>query len=542
MEDFLFLRACPVLCVSKEDLEYAFGKFGKAETLTKLAEIIIENYDFPYVRQCVPRVPPPQGLPETRCVDISKPQQSTSSRIGGYRASRLSDNDDGEKIPGITLMLNDIQTRTDWILDTFLEKHRMKCWVAVQGKPKRWQHQSDERNEQRSPFARATNVELLAKVIEEYSADLITHDGIRDVILKRGELIPPNTELYIQTLLNLKPTSIVFERITFGVGLAAAAIYCASSKSSSSINCSFNLEDSVENPEAAADMKEFVSNLNGGGGCSSDDTTNLKEASLYFIDAIPYGTHDVRAFLGEKSTPRFLSHTQHIRKYLIDPLTQIVSRVAEDKTSRVAIVISLKELSAQPTIEPFFLFLLSDEFFTKNVELVGALVSKQKDYAVFLIAIHPKTRLHPVAKEKYSQILKSKYPELFGETTEEDVFKFSSPIIKKSTATSPPPPPTNQNWEAECLAALKLPTTIEKPIPAQGPRLLKCAAVLPGRHQSAKLISETVNPETGDVTFVFGADVVRTPPPIISATASNRDPVMEKLIQGITANMSSSQK
>lgn len=540
---YLFARVCPILCISKDDIEFCFENFGRTETLDCLTTLIIENYDFPYER--FPGKPPPSYLPSAR-LECKAPQAASKVRLGGYRCSRISpENPSSVVIPGITLILHDTTTTADWFLDTFMEEQRMKCWVAVQGKPKRWNSASgDDRNELRSPYSRVTNPKTLIKILEELilaNKVIITHDAIRDCVLNRAEAKPPNTELYLQTITKLKPATISIARTTYGVGLAAIA-YAAASENNT--QCSFDLED-VE-PKAAKRFREFLGSLR------LSDPTLLQErqggidknSSLIFMDAIPYGTHDLRAYLGEHSIPRYLTYREHLRKYFIKPLRKILDEVLpSDRSPCLALIVSLRELPAQPTIEPILLAIMSDDRFSREMRVVGALVSKQRDYAAFLISINPKSSQQQQNTE-WKSLFTKLYPELVNllSLSDEDDHLPPPPLpavaLKSRSSASSSANTLLPSWETTCLSGIDFSTIKISEIPFQGPRSSK-NPIFPTRTRLSKIIEEKINPETGDVLFTFGETSEpssSSSTPVVVANET-QDPLLQKMITGIKANM-----
>lgn len=529
LEWYLYPRVCPILSVSYEDLVYCIESYGREDTFRTLASLIISNYEFPYVRACVPRsvAPPSLGPPKSQC----RPSPAAATTLlGGYRCTRLSSE---IKIPGITLIMRDVHSRLDWSLDTFMERHRMKCWVAVQGKTRRW---ADDRNDLRSPYARGTNIDSMTKILDaelvnrekKTSVEIVDHGALRDLLVGHGEAIPPTVELYLQTIDKLNPTSISALSVGYGVGLAAMA--CVAEQA---LPCTYNLEGLTE--EAGKSLKSFIS-------LSGKPLTEIHEdsllADLIFIDAFPYGTHDLRSYLGEKSTPRHISYPVHITR-ILNQLRSLVD-VPSRTISRIALVISLRELPALPTIEPLILSILSDKKISSRIDLVGGLMSQKRDYAVYLMILRPQEKT--ASDTPWEKLLLDNYPELRGgdcvmPEEERDAPKLSSQKSSRVRVEQ------SQTWDTVCLnVAMPKLLTSTMGVSLQGPRILRGKNTFPSRTRNCVIISETNNLDTGDVVYVFGE--AHEPPlivdeqPITSPKQVVSDPLLSRMIAGIQQGIS----
>lgn len=537
VEAYLYPRVCPILALSREDVTRAVELYGSAQTLTGLATLIINNYDFPYARACQPRVPAPLSLDKPRFDSKTTPSPQTML-LGGYRCTRLSSD---ERIPGITLLMHDTLSRSDWLLDSFMEQHRMKCWVAVQGKTRRWS-ETDTRNDLRSPYARATHLESLSKLLETHllpteavrpsrtrlpDDSILTHDCLREALIGHGEATPPTTEFYLQIIAKLQPLSIFAPQVSYGVSIAALA--CVAGRDTP---CYYSLDGLT--PGATASLREFISET------GHSPTTELIEgetrtADLIFLDVIPYGTHDLRAYLGEQSTPRHLTYAGHLRRYVITPLRKLVQENAAHTgpPTRVALVSSLRELPAQPIIEPMLLAIMSDAELGSHIEIVGALVAKKRDYAAYLMLLHSTPR---EPNKEWRERLQDLYPEamaMFNSGEQEAVSIESS----QRSSTRPAPAAT---WEVMCLKTLMASPSWESAahdgVALQGPRVVRGKAAFPTRTRTRVIESETHNSVTGDIVFVFGS-IVEPAAVVVSQEPEIADPLISRIVNGIRESM-----
>lgn len=604
---YLYPRVCPILSVSRDDLMRSVEMFGRVESITALAQLIVENYEFPYECHRESRVSPPSSISLPRLEGKTTPA-SASLLLGGYRCSRLSSD---QAISGITLMMHDAPSRDDWILDSFMEPHRMKCWTAVQGKPRRW---ADTRNDMRSPHAKATNVEPLVKLIEtelatlhssdpkscrsKYRDGILNHDTLHDALTASSEAIPPNVELYLQTIAKLKPSSVSAPIIGYGVSLAALAVIA-----SEQTPCFYKLSGLT--PAAADSLRKFIESTNRDQATEmvEREAAEVEDADLVFLDVLPYGTHDLRAYLGEKTTPRHLTYSRHLRHAFISPLRQLISDATEFETeeppppTRIAVVVSLRELPALPSIEPMLLAVLSDLQFASHLTIVGALISYKRDYAVYLMLLHARPRLATKKTEEqrvsWETRLRDLYPELTDLLTTGDVTddeesdgtlteagdaslrgrstsisggrgdaketlraKKLEKVEKRQQAVIAAPP---MAWDTVCLRAaissIKAAVIEELPnIALQGPRIIRGKSVFPSRTRKCVIISSTTDASSGAVVFVFGSSsepprlptipiTVESP---IDATASRdstttpqtiSDPLLSRMVSGIRESM-----
>jgi hypothetical protein len=506
-ECFLYPRVCPVLALSHEDLVRSIETYGRTETFTSLANLITKHYDFPYARYGNTRMAAPSSLGLPRSDAKPKPAP-VSMLLGGYRCTRLPSE---LKIPGITLIMQDNLSKIDWAFDGFVEQHRMKCWVAVQGKTRRWTDSSG-RNDYRSPFSKATHPETLMKLLDAEVTDqpVFNHGELRQLLISQSEAVPPTVELYLQTIEKLKPTSMSAITITYGIAVAAMAC--------TEIPCSYR--SSALTSEVTAAIGKFV------------NKTKIHElgpedpliADLVFIDAIPYGTHDLRAFLGEETTPKYVSYPQHLKR-ITDPLRQLITELRPGRPpTRVALVISLREMPSLPSIEPLLLSILSDEHLAPHLQVVGALVSQKRDYGVYLILMHHAPR--PQSGE-WGQKLKQLYPELDAVESETVPAKVTAAIT----------------WDAICLRNVQAELITAAPdisgIALQGPRIVRGKETFPTRTRIRNIISETNDLDNGSIVYVFG-DVkepvapVTTPAKVVVGIA---DPLLSRMVSGIRQSM-----
>ncbi len=510
---YLYPRVCPILSLSSEDLTRCIEAYGREECFNTLATLITENYDFPYVRACIPRTPAPSALGPPRPGGKPKPAAS-NSLLGGYRCTRIPTD---SRIPGITLVMQDAVSRLDWELDTFMESHRMKAWVAIQGRTRKWA-------DSRSPHTRLTNVSVLSKTLdaELQAGRRLDHEVLRDIAVSHGEAVPPTVELYLQTIEKLNPSSVSTITTTYGVGLAAMA--CFANKQ---LRCCYDLS-SLTSP-AAASLREFVVTT----GRPLIEELNIT-ADLVFIDAVPYATHDLRAYLGEDSSPQNLSYKGHI-----DRILNFVHSAVAGKSSRIALVMSLRESPTLPTVEPILLSLMMNE----NLDLVGALVSQKRDYAVYLMLVHTTSNLKD---ERWKKLLQSHYPELLLE--EEPLRNSSRPeSLRRSTQ--------GEAWDVTCLNTVlakfkSLPDDNTDRIALQGPRQVRGKLLFPCRTRRCTVVSETSNLESGNIVYVFG-DPIEPPPPAMAASeektpavvveSTTLDPLLSRMVAGIRENIDAKQ-
>lgn len=494
---YFYPRVCPILSVSRGDLVRGIELFGREETMKTLAMLITKNYDFPYARQCNPRTPAPSVLDNPRFESRTTPAPATAL-LGCYRCTRLKED---QKIPGITLLLRDSLSRVDWNLDCFMERQRMQCWIAIRGKTR-------EAREALSPYIRGTNVEILTKLLDaeltgKKNPALLDHAILRDMLLGNSEAIPPTVELYLQTIEKLHPVSVTATRVGYGVSLAAMSCI--------DVPCSYSSEGLTE--EAKKSLREFL---------GDKISEKQGDADLIFVDVLPYGSHDMRGYISNGQ----LGYAQYI-KNAVAPI--IKQRPRTDPPMRIALVVSLRELPAQPTVEPILLSILA----TDSLDLVGALVSQKRDYAVYLMLVNKSPRKDT---EQWAKILESAYPELYRTD--------SSPSEVSGGSLRAPAPVT---WDAVCLASvlpgLLTPRPPDTSIALQGARKVQGKAVFPVRTRNCTPISETHDTETGDIVYVFPtvADPLPELPPVVSSPEI-ADPLISRMVSGIQRSIATESK
>lgn len=528
---YLYPRICPVLALSRDDIKRSVESYGESETLSVIASLISSQYEFPYLRHSNSGIG--TQPPKVECTTVPAP---STMLLGGYRCSRLASE---VRIPGITLIVNDSKSDADWELDNYMEHHRMKCWVAVQAKLRRWGSssgaESPSPNDLRSPYARATHPETLRKIIEILVAqshdEVITHNRLRREFIGHNEFIPPTAELYLHVIAKLKPKSIHFSQVAYCSGIAAVLEGGTSPES-----VRYNLSNLCA--DAAESIRSFIQN-------SGDDTaTRLVEednttSDLIFIDVVPYATHDLRAYLGEESTPRHVSYPDHIRRWVIEPLKRSIQARDEGRSGllRIAMLFSLRELPMMPTIEPALLSILADDELSSRIQIVGALISQKRDYAFYLMIVMPPQPQSSSSREHWNRHLTRLYPELFSSPRDELSSAGGVLLVKKKVSSSITSG-TQQGsgtapWESECLSAAKLECIASLlPIALQGPRLVQGKHAFPTRTRQRVLVKETDSAE-GSVTYEFG-DTWTEPPLIIVEEPA--DPLLSKMVQGIKAS------
>lgn len=507
IEWYLYPRICPILSLSSEDLAYCIEVYGRTLTLNTIAKIVATHYDFPYAHSGLA----PKVLEPPRLEGKHVPAPPTML-LGGYRCTRLNPE---VRIPGITLLMRDSISRLDWNLDGIMEPHRMKCWVAVQGK---------SRKTAVSPYSRATDIEHLARVLDMRKSELLDHSTLRDGLIGNNEAIPPTVELYLQTINRLNPPSIYAHCVGFGVSLAAMA--CVANRE---LPCHYSLRDMTS--EASQSLRHFASVA----GDKLHETDDIIAADLTFLEVFPYGTHEFSSY--RSSQPH--NYGEYIRRLIIDPLRDIVN--ADNKQHpprRIALVISLRELPSLPTIEPMLMSILCE----KNIELVGALVSQKRDYAVFLMLIRESKGSNT---EEWKKLLESTYPELSSLSSQVD--EEEAVIRPKKTTSASPPHVAAEPWDVVCLNAVKAELITQEPdtsgIVLQGPRKLKGKAVFPTRTRNCPIISETNNLENGDIVYVFSSAHTCSEPNKTAETAVESgattvdDPHLLRMLQGIKKNI-----
>lgn len=466
----------------------AIELFGREASISTLATLITTHYDFPYVRDCRPRIPPPSVL-EDPIADTRPIPGHWIPILGNYRCTRLGEE---QKIPGINLLMRDRLSRLDWTLDCFMERHRMKCWATILRKAYKWA-------DTRSPYVRATNPEVLTKLLDaeltgKNNPPVLDHAALRDMLLEYSELIPPTVELYLQAIYRLNPSSITSANTIFGVSVAAMA--CVAS---SQLPCSYSKNGLCE--EAAASLREFVSALD------KPITERDTDADLIFVDIVPYKTHDMRGYWG---SPSDLSYPDYVKQVLSPILKQ---RPRTGPPIRIALITPLRDFPSQPTVEPVLLNILA----TEGLDLVGALVASRRDYAAYLMMT---SRTPRTDTEKWSGILRSAYPELFGlEAPKETI---------GGTGT----------WDSICLEAV-LPGLMKSSprdnlIALQGPRKVQGKRVFPARTRNCATITETHNTESGDIVYLFKAEPDPLPDlPVVPEEPEIADPLISRMVSGI---------
>jgi hypothetical protein len=276
-------------------------------------------------------------------------------------------------------------------------------------------------------------------------------------------------------------------------------------------------------PDTAASLKEFVE-ISG-----KKFVEGHREADLIFIEAVPYGTHDLKSYV-VSDTP--LSYGQHLKR-ILQPIRHLVETVkpSDAPPIRIALVISLREMPALPTVEPLLLTILSDETLVSQIDLLGALVSQKRDYTVYLMLLHRSPRMRTSAWSKHLTTL---YPELLGDDT----------VVSLRASGRPASAPAA--WDAVCLAAViakfaKMPPP-ESVISLQGPRKVRGKAVFPSRTRSSVVVSETNDTETGSVVFVFGE---ASEPPMVAVAADKpviSDPLLSRMVSKIQESIAASSR
>ena len=509
-----------------------------------LTNLVMKNYDFPVSNNYIIHqlmLEPPLEFLKNRQQQRKKTTPSKSALLGGSIA-RLDWHDRRTDTWNHTayIWLTDYRVY-DWILDTFMEEHRMKCWVAVQGKTRRWSEKCPKgrSNDFRSPYSKISHFETLSRVLTNILTgdipSLLTHEVLRTALIGNNEAIPPTVEFYLQTISKLNPSSIYLAQITYGVSLAAVI-------AANNPLCLFSLRGLRE--EAAQSLREFVNHIDGGSSSYLTETTQTSSsADLIFLDIIPYGTHDLRAYLGENSTPKTLSYVEHLHRFVLTPLRQLI--ISSDTMllhpTRVAIVTSLRELSVQPTIEPMLLTIMADEQLSKHFRLIGALNSRKRDYAAYLLLMYNEPQENPPSPPHnlyYRQQLDRLYPELaVGFPTTRLVADVKSIAVQK---------PSRETWEVQCLRALKASSSwIEiNPQPAgrislQGPRTLKNKEVFPSRNRKRHIIREEKLGE--DIVFVFGS-IISEPPlreiaEVPQSSVEINDPLIARMVSNIRESL-----